>query len=126
LCGEASSCLRETQIEACRAGQETGIVAVKLLSGKETGCQTTLARFQQEVKISSCLNHPNIARIFGCGLTGQGEPYLLLEYIEGTTLAQEIGEKAPLTFGRFRQIFLALLAALEHAHNAGPEASWRK
>src|SRR5262245_596077 len=40
-------------------------------------------RFQNEAKVTSNLNHPNIATVYDFGISESGSPYLVLEYIEG-------------------------------------------
>lgn len=95
------------------------IVAVKVLSNRGLASDVTLKRFQSEATLTSSLSHPNIVRIFANGVSADGQPYLVMEFVEGSSLADEINNHAPLTYRRFRDIFLPLLRALEHAHDKG-------
>jgi serine/threonine protein kinase len=95
------------------------IVAVKVLAAGRVNDEKSQARFLKEARLTAALDHPNIARSLGSGISEDGLPYLVIEYIEGCTLAQQLENRVPMTFGRFRQIFLPLLAALEYAHAAG-------
>lgn len=95
------------------------IVAVKVLTNKEQHTQRGLARFQREAKITSELNHPNIVNVLGFGTTQEGLPYLVLEYIEGATLATELAKSESLTYFQLGEIFIPVLDALAFAHSRG-------
>ena len=60
-------------------------IALKILrQGMDT--PSNIARFKRERYILAKLDHPNIARLLDGGITQQGLPYLVMEYIEGTPL----------------------------------------
>jgi hypothetical protein len=74
-------------------------------------------RFQQEVAALESIEHPNVVRIYGHGSTPTGIPYLVMEFIEGSTLGAAIptdGLPAPRVASLLRQIGNALGAI--HAH----------
>lgn len=95
------------------------VVAVKVPFQGSLVNEKALARFQREAKLSARLNHPNIVKTHGFGVSRDGQPYLVQEYVQGVALTDELQDGKPMKFGRFRQIFLPLLSALEHAHAAG-------
>lgn len=95
------------------------IVAVKVLSKAALAGSNGIDRFQQEAKLCSSLDNPVIVKTLAYGLTKNEEPYLILEYLDGTPLSDEIAKNAPLTFRRFQSIFIPLLSALQKAHSAG-------
>jgi hypothetical protein len=71
--------------------------------------------------VASSVDHPNIVSIYDYGQTDKGEPYLVMEYVEGTLLYQlVIGSPSkclhPL---QAVDISLQVARALEHAHNRG-------
>ena len=66
-------------------------VALKVLSEAFTSDPDRLARFQREAKVLASLNHPNIGGIYGLESAGDREA-LVLELIEGPTLAERIAE----------------------------------
>ena len=73
-------------------------------------------RFARERDILAGLAHANIARLYDAGATGDGRPYLALEYVEGEALtawcdARKLGVKARI------ELFQQALAAVEYAHN---------
>jgi serine/threonine-protein kinase len=99
-------------------------VAIKVLPEVFAGDPERLARFRREAQVLASLNHPNIAAIYGFD-DGREVHALVLELVEGPTLADVIAERAgqadagglPLTdsLGIARQI----AAALETAHDQG-------
>lgn len=95
------------------------IVAVKLLKLSNANSDSSIKRFQQEAKITSLLDHPNIARTLTYGISQDGQPYLVMEYLQGSTLSQELEKTPVLKYGRFKEIFIPILSALEAAHKAG-------
>lgn len=74
-----------------------------------------LAGFRRERRILSRLNHPNIAHLLDGGVTDSGQPFLVMEYVDGETLASwgartQAGLDARIT------LFLDLCGAVAHAH----------
>src|SRR5204863_3951442 len=80
-----------------------------------------VARFEREAQVLASLNHPNIAQIFG--LEGQdGQRALILELVEGSTLADLIGQRAEgsgLPLEEALAIARQIADALEAAHEQG-------
>jgi Tol biopolymer transport system component len=92
-------------------------VAIKVLAGNLTGRSDLLQRFEREARTISALNHPNICGLYDVG-TYNGTPYLVMEYVEGETLAEQ------LTRGRFAladvwTIAIQIGEALDQAHRRG-------
>jgi len=75
------------------------------------------ARFEREARSISRLRHPNIVTIFEYGEHG-GEPYIVMEYIRGESLADVIRRRAPLPVARKLQLVEQLCAGLAYAHRA--------
>ena len=96
-------------------GRYEAHVAVKLLNLALLG-PSGIERFQREGKVLGRLTHPNIARLVDAGVTPAGQPYLVLDYVEGETLAQWCARKALNVRARVR-LFLQVLAAVAHAHS---------
>jgi len=93
-------------------------VAVKSLPAAVSTDPDRLARFVREAKILASLNHPNIAAIFGLEELPSGERFLILELLEGETLAERI-TRTPLSPAEGARICAAIAAALEAAHGRG-------
>ncbi|HEX3280134.1 MAG TPA: serine/threonine-protein kinase [Pyrinomonadaceae bacterium] len=89
-------------------------VAIKLVKrGLDT--EDILRRFRNERQILASLNHPNIAKIFDGGMTDDGLPYFVMEYIEGSSLLRYCDQHELLTNERLR-LFRRICAAVHHAH----------
>src|SRR5690606_16215053 len=95
-------------------GRFVGRVAVKLLHASRMGHESE-ARFLREGHVLARLTHHNVARLIDAGITEDGQPYLVLEYIEGEHIdryctAHELDVDARL------RLFLSVLDAVSHAH----------
>jgi serine/threonine protein kinase/Tol biopolymer transport system component len=92
-------------------------VAIKMLPPLFMKDPDRLARFEREAKILAALNHPNIGAIYGLERV-DGVPALVLELVEGPTLAQRLSESTP---GVTEAIALAaqITDALDFAHQRG-------
>lgn len=74
-----------------------------------------LNRFKQERQILAALNHPNIARLLDGGADGDGNPYLVLEYVEGAPIGAYCDRHRLDLTSRLR-VFQAVCAAVSYAH----------
>ncbi|MBX9571939.1 MAG: protein kinase [Candidatus Obscuribacterales bacterium] len=95
------------------------IVAIKMLLPHLVQSAAALKRFQQEAQAASALNHPNILTVYDFGISDQGMPYLVMDYLEGTSLAALLQEQGYLASERAIHIFSQACSALAHAHQKG-------
>jgi serine/threonine protein kinase len=99
-------------------GRYEGQVAVKFLN-LALLTRGGAERFAREGSMLARLTHPNIARLFDAGLAAStaaaGQPYLVLEYIEGVPIDRYCDSNALSVEQRLR-LFLDVLAAVAHAH----------
>ena len=65
-------------------------VALKFLPSYLTRDPERLRRFEQEARLASALNHPNVCVIHEIGTTEDGRHFIAMEYVEGITLRQQI------------------------------------
>ncbi|HEU4594019.1 MAG TPA: protein kinase [Pyrinomonadaceae bacterium] len=72
-------------------------------------------RFRRERQILASLNHPNIARLLDGGMSAGGEPYIVMEYVEGARLDDYCNAKNLSTAGRLR-LFLGVCRGVSYAH----------
>src|SRR5262245_3850475 len=99
-------------------------VAIKILPERVASDPDRRARFQREAEVLATLSHPNIAAVFGleeAPSTGSGQApvhALILELVEGPTLAERIALKA-LDIADAVAIGRQIVDALEAAHAAG-------
>lgn len=94
------------------------IVAIKTLTVKSLSEQQYV-QFQQEARALSNLKHGCIMEILDFGMTKSGKPYMVLEYIEGTSLSKHLESLGPLPVEIALPIFSDLCQALSHAHQKG-------
>lgn len=92
------------------------IVAIKMLHQHLTNSTEALKRFQLEAQALSCLSSPNILTIFEFGLTLEGQPFMVMDYLEGKSLSDLLTEEGPLPVKRALDIFTQICAGLGHAH----------
>lgn len=95
------------------------IVAVKMLHPNMLPDAGTVMRFKKEAEALSCLNHPNILTVFDFGISTQGQPYLVTDYLEGQTLGEVLEQNQSVPWQRAVQIFMQVCSALSHAHKNG-------
>ncbi len=95
-------------------GKFEGQVAVKLLERR--GLKRDAAtQIKHEASLLARLTHPHIARLFDVGIRDSGQPYLILEYVEGARIDRYCTSRR-LSLTERLQLFLAVLDAVAHAH----------
>ena len=92
-------------------------VALKMLPPIFAADRERLARFEREARVLATLNHPHIGGIYGLEESG-GAPVLVLELVEGATLAERI-QRGRLPVADARSIATQIAGALEGAHERG-------
>lgn len=96
-------------------GRFEGECAIKFLSGYSARAERA-ERFHREGRLLARLTHPNIARLLDAGTTGDGSPYLVLEYVQGEPIDRFCDHRALQLEARLR-LFLDVLGAVTHAQN---------
>ena len=89
------------------------VAAIKLLSGLPS--RAALAHLTRERQILASLSHPHIARLLDGGSTAQGQPYLVMEYVDGLPIDRYCIEHRLSVPARLR-MFLDVCAAVSFAH----------
>jgi serine/threonine protein kinase len=92
-------------------------VALKILPLDLAFDADRMQRFTREAKAASALNHPNVATIHDIG-ESDGVRFIVMEYVEGETLAQKIAER-PLTVTEIVDVAVQVADALDAAHAKG-------
>jgi len=93
--------------------QYSAQVAVKVVD--KTNVANLGMRFRAERQILASLNHPNIARLVDAGETEDGQPYLVMDYVQGQPLDRYCDGKQQDLRGRLT-LFLEICGAVQYAH----------
>ncbi len=99
-------------------------VAIKVLRSGEKNAESARAaagrakRFLREAQAAAGLNHPNVVAIFTASRHA-GTPYLVMEFVEGGSLADELRRSGPMPWRNAAQALADALRALAAAHRAG-------
>jgi eukaryotic-like serine/threonine-protein kinase len=93
-------------------------VAIKVLHAHVVNDPDRLRRFEQEVKASGALNHPNVLVIYDVG-TQDGAPYIVSELLEGETLRQRLASGSMIGERRTIEYGIGVARGLAAAHEKG-------
>jgi len=93
-------------------------VALKMLHPLLAQDEKFLKRFRSEGRALAKLVHPNIVTVFDLE-EAEENLIIIMEYVEGVTLAEELKQSRPLPFDAALPIIKQVLSALGHAHNVG-------
>jgi eukaryotic-like serine/threonine-protein kinase len=94
-------------------------VAVKVISGKLGPSSLAVQRFEREVAAIGRLNHPNIVTVYDAGADPSAGAYLVMELLDGRSLADEIAARGRIELGEAIDLELQICSAVEAAHTAG-------
>lgn len=94
-------------------------VAIKILHSHLVLDPDKVMRFQREAEAASKFNHPSIPAVYDFGQLPSGQPYMVMAYVEGRSLAEIILEDGPMTIDRALEIFTQTTSGLAIAHERG-------
>ncbi|MBS2003057.1 MAG: protein kinase, partial [Cyanobacteria bacterium SZAS LIN-5] len=94
-------------------GREVAVKVLHSYLGAEAGA---LDRFLREARAASRLRHPHIINIWESGVTDDAQPYFVMDYLEGMTLADLVRQKGYLHAARAMPIITQICEALSEAH----------
>ena len=95
-------------------------VAIKVLNTDSLeNDPSKLQRFQREAKAAGRMRHENLVTVMDFGLTPSGQPYLVMDYVDGPTLKQVIDSEGPFSADAALDILAKLASAIAHAHANG-------
>jgi serine/threonine protein kinase len=94
------------------------VVAIKVLPASKARDPESLARFKREARLLTKLDHPNVVRAFHLG-EAAGKHYLVLEYLDGDTLAEVLEKWKRLPPIEAVRIVHQALLGLQHIHERG-------
>jgi serine/threonine protein kinase len=94
-------------------------VAVKVMHRELLAYPELAARFRREAKVTGELDHPHVVSVFGVGATPAGQPYLVMEFLDGEDLQTRLQRVGPLPLETVVQIVNQVASALAETHAAG-------
>jgi serine/threonine-protein kinase len=94
-------------------------VAIKVLRLELARDEQAVFRFEREARVAISLDHPNLVRVFLSGRLGDGRLYIVMELLEGRSLADELEQHGPLSLERALIMVMKLCAGLGAVHAAG-------
>jgi serine/threonine protein kinase len=94
-------------------------VAVKVLHSHLLFDQESVSRFEREARSGASLSHPNICRIFDYNRLDTGQPYIVMEFLNGESFSSVLRRKGKLDADEALPIFIACCRGLEAAHSQG-------
>lgn len=95
------------------------VVAIKMLLSQLISDTNSVKRFQQESKAAARLKHPHIIDVYDFGISPAGQPYIVMEFLEGTPLSDLIKKEGQIGVERSIKIICQACDALDHAHKQG-------
>ncbi len=93
--------------------------AIKVLHTGMVQDPELVRRFLNEARSASAIRHPNIIDVFDAGVTPEGEPYILMEFLEGDSLQKVLLERGRIPLRTVQEITRQAGSALSAAHAAG-------
>jgi len=94
-------------------------VAIKVLHPNQARKPEAVQRLYQEARSAGAIGHPNICEVYDVGRFDDGSPYLVMEKLEGETLAERISSEGALPFDFVVDVMSQVLSGLIAAHAKG-------
>lgn len=95
------------------------VVAVKRLADNLSHDRSFRHRFLREAQLAAPLSHPNVVRVYDFGHDPDGRPFIVMEYVEGGSLAEMLARDGALTPARVVAVARDCCSGLAYAHAAG-------
>ncbi|MBX9685968.1 MAG: protein kinase [Candidatus Obscuribacterales bacterium] len=95
------------------------VVAIKVMHGYLVNDDESMKRYHKEAKAASRLNHPNITTVYDFGVLASGQPYIVMDLLQGKALADVLAQRGQLTVGQTLMVMNQVCLALGEAHARG-------
>jgi tetratricopeptide (TPR) repeat protein/tRNA A-37 threonylcarbamoyl transferase component Bud32 len=124
FCGryQIQALLGEGGMGAVYMAVHTGLnkaVAIKILHSSLADDDGASRRFEREAKATSGLSHANLAAVSDFGVSEDGSPYFVMEYVQGNSLASVIDKVGSIEPSRVIDLFCQVAGAVNYAHSHG-------
>jgi CHASE2 domain-containing sensor protein/tRNA A-37 threonylcarbamoyl transferase component Bud32 len=91
-------------------------VALKVLRPNREADKESVMRFYQEARATAMLSHPNVIGATDFGITPEGKPFLVLDFVEGQSLRDYVRDRGSLEETHASELFLQICDGLDFAH----------
>ncbi len=95
------------------------LVALKVMRSAVAADATARRRFEREAQSAARISHTNVTSVHRVGRLADGRPFIVMEYVDGRSLAETLAARGPLPIGEVEGIIAALACALAAAHSKG-------
>jgi len=100
-----------------RQEQMDKLMAIKMLHSHMVSDSEAVKRFFREAKTVSQVKHHHIVTLYDFGMSSQGQPFLVMDFLQGVSLKDELKVNGPLSFERADRIFGQIVDGLAAAHS---------
>jgi tRNA A-37 threonylcarbamoyl transferase component Bud32 len=94
-------------------------LALKVLRSEIVDREVAVKRFEQEARASSHLSHPNLCTVHDYGISSDGCPYLVMDFLDGMDLSTKIKSDGRMPPSRVVELFPPVCEAVAYAHSKG-------
>ncbi len=94
-------------------------VAFKVMHAHLLDNPANVRRFRREAQAANKAKHPHAVKIFDVGVTPNGSPYIIMDYLDGPSLSDVIAEQGKLPVERCLKIFIQACEGMSHVHELG-------
>lgn len=94
-------------------------VAIKVMHGYLVSDEESMKRYHKEAKAASRLNHPNITTVYDFGVLASGQPYIVMDLLQGKALSDILQQRGQLTPNQTMMVMNQVCQALTEAHARG-------
>jgi serine/threonine-protein kinase len=106
-------------VVAARHRELEKLVALKFIHERVSSSELVTARFLREAKAASRLHNEHVARVHDVDRVPDGEPYIVMEYLEGQDLGQRLAQRGPLQVADAAEYLMQVCEAMAEAHALG-------
>ncbi len=94
-------------------------VAFKVMHAHLLDNPANVRRFRREAQAANKVRHPHAVKIFDVGVTPNGSPYIIMDYLDGPSLSDVIEKEGKLPVERCLKIFIQACEGMSHVHELG-------
>jgi len=106
-------------VVAARHADLDQLVAIKFVRDDALGNDEAVERFLREARSAARLKSEHVARVLDVGRLDSGAPYMVMEFLEGSDLAQTLTREGPMAFELAAALMMQVCEAVAEAHAAG-------